>query len=194
MTFSTVLTSFYLMLRRDEADFGLFLCKHHRKIVHLCTKCTILSGASGSANGRFQRPAGSQFPASQGHNWRPAGRLKTGNNRGIIIMLLTVSEDKATQRCDLSAGTEVSGKGDADSITLFPSSAQAYRSITLSGNPKAINLGGPGAGPRQTGHFTVSRYEQCSRLSSAAESHPACRSSFLRHSGTCPIRMARTDW
>ena len=40
-------------------------------------------------------------------------------------MLLTVSEDKATQRCDLSAGTEVSGKGDASSITLFLSSAQA---------------------------------------------------------------------
>ena len=74
--------------------------------------------------------------------------MKTEKNRGIIIVLLNVSEDKATQRCDLSAGTEVSGKGDADSITLFPSSAQAYRSITLSGNPKAINLGGPGAGPR----------------------------------------------
>ena len=29
------------------------------------------------ANGRFQRPAGSQYPASQGHNWRPTGRLKT---------------------------------------------------------------------------------------------------------------------
>ena len=23
------------------------MCKYHRKIVHLCTKCTILSGASG---------------------------------------------------------------------------------------------------------------------------------------------------
>ena len=31
----------------------------------------------GIANGRFQRPAGSQYPASQGHNWRPTGRLKT---------------------------------------------------------------------------------------------------------------------
>ena len=50
--------------------------------------------------------------------------------------------------CDLSAGTEVSGKGDASSITLFLSSAQAHRCITLSGNPKAVNLGGPGAGPR----------------------------------------------
>jgi hypothetical protein len=40
-------------------------------------------------------------------------------------VLLTVSEDRATQRCDPSAGTGVSGKGDADSITLFPSSAQA---------------------------------------------------------------------
>ena len=74
--------------------------------------------------------------------------MKNRGNRGIIIMLLTVSEDKATQRCDLSAGTEVSGKGDASSITLFLSSAQAHRCITLSGNPKAINLGGPGAGPR----------------------------------------------
>lgn len=74
--------------------------------------------------------------------------MKTGENRGIIIMLLTVSEDKTTQRCDLSAGTEVSGKGDASSITLFLSSAQAHRGITLSGNPKAVNLGGPGAGPR----------------------------------------------
>ncbi len=63
-------------------------------------------------------------------------------------MLLTVSEDRATQRCDLSAGTEVSGKGDASSITLFRSNAQAHRGITLFGNPKAINLGGPGAGPR----------------------------------------------
>ena len=36
-----------------------------------------------------------------------------------IILLFTVSEDRATQRCDLSAGTEVSGKGDASSIALF---------------------------------------------------------------------------
>ncbi len=36
-----------------------------------------------------------------------------------ILLLLTVSEDRATQRCDLSAGTEVSGKGDASSIALF---------------------------------------------------------------------------
>ena len=74
--------------------------------------------------------------------------MKYSARDGIIVSLLTVSEDKATQRCDLSAGTEVSGKGDASSITLFLSSAQAHRSITLSGNPKAVNLGGPGAGPR----------------------------------------------
>ena len=74
--------------------------------------------------------------------------MQIEKNRGIIIMLLTVSEDRATQRCDLSAGTEVSGKGDASSITLFLSSAQAHRYITLSGTPKAVNLGGPGAGPR----------------------------------------------
>ena len=74
--------------------------------------------------------------------------MKIVSQNGIIFLLLTVSEDKATQRCDLSAGTEVSGKGDASSITLFLSSAQAHRCITLSGNPKAVNLGGPGAGPR----------------------------------------------
>ena len=34
-------------------------------------------------------------------------------------MLLTVTEDKATQRCDLSAGTEVSGKGDASASLFF---------------------------------------------------------------------------
>jgi len=38
---------------------------------------------------------------------------------GIMKLLLTVSEDRATQRRDLSAGTGVSGKGDAYSIALF---------------------------------------------------------------------------
>ena len=69
------------------------------------------------------------------------------NNNGIMFLLLTVSEDKATQRCDLSAGTEVSGKGDASSITLFCSNAQVHQSITLSGNPKALNLGVWGRAP-----------------------------------------------
>ena len=36
--------------------------------------------------------------------------MKTEKNRGIIIVLLTVSEDKATQMCDLSAGREVVGR------------------------------------------------------------------------------------
>lgn len=31
----------------------------------------------------------------------------------VLIMLLTVSEDRATLRSDLSAGTKVGGKGDA---------------------------------------------------------------------------------
>ena len=33
-----------------------------------------------------------------------------------ILLLLNVSEDRITQRCDLSTGREVSGKGDANSI------------------------------------------------------------------------------
>ena len=45
--------------------------------------------------------------------------MKIANRNGIMIMLLTVSEDRATLRSDLSAGTEVSGKGDATSVTLF---------------------------------------------------------------------------
>ena len=36
-----------------------------------------------------------------------------------IALLLTMSEDRATQRCDPSAGMEVSGGSDAACITLF---------------------------------------------------------------------------
>ena len=62
-------------------------------------------------------------------------------------LLLTVSEDRATLGSDLSAGTGVSGKGDAMCITLFlyrtpPSSASPFY-----GNPKAKNPGGLGAAP-----------------------------------------------
>lgn len=57
------------------------------------------------------------------------------------------SEDKATQRCDLSAGTEVSGKGDASASLFFCINTQAHQSITLSGNPKALNLGVWGRAP-----------------------------------------------
>ena len=39
--------------------------------------------------------------------------MKIINRSGIMITLLTVSEDRATLRSDLSAGTEVSGKSDA---------------------------------------------------------------------------------
>ena len=63
-------------------------------------------------------------------------------------LLLTVSEDRTTRRRDPSAGTGVSGKGDADGITLFFTNTRTHLIITLSGNPKAINLGGEGAGPR----------------------------------------------
>ena len=73
--------------------------------------------------------------------------MKITSQNGIITLLLTVLEDKATQKRDLIAGTEVSGKGDASSITLFLSSDQVHRYITLSGNPKAINLGVWGRGP-----------------------------------------------
>ena len=45
--------------------------------------------------------------------------MKYSARDGIIVSLLTVSEDKATQRCDLSAGTEVSGKGDASASLFF---------------------------------------------------------------------------
>ena len=51
------------------------------------------------------------------------------------------------QRCNLSDGTEVIGKGNASSITLFLSSAKAQRITTLSGNQKTINLGGRGLAP-----------------------------------------------
>ena len=75
--------------------------------------------------------------------------MKIVSQNGIIFLLLTVSEDKATQRCDLSAGTEVSGKGDASASLFFCINAQAHQSVTLSGNPNALNLGarGPGQSP-----------------------------------------------
>ena len=73
--------------------------------------------------------------------------MKIVSQNGIIFLLLTVSEDKATQRCDPSAGTEVSGKGDASSITLFYT--QVHQSITLSGNPNALNLEVRGRAPAQ---------------------------------------------
>ena len=67
--------------------------------------------------------------------------LPTTSSHGKITLLLTVSEDRATLRSDPSAGTEVSRKGDAvASLFLFVASV----TIALSGNPKAINLGGAG--------------------------------------------------
>ena len=50
-------------------------------------------------------------------------------------------------RGDLSAGTWVSGGGDAARITLFPFYAPAFPASPLYGNPNAINLGVWGRAP-----------------------------------------------
>ena len=44
--------------------------------------------------------------------------MKFTFRNGIMKMLLTVSEDRTTLRSDLSAGTGVSGKGDAPVVPL----------------------------------------------------------------------------
>lgn len=87
------------------------------------------------------------FPGRQGHNRRSADLLKLTIDYGIIILLLTVSEDRATLGSDLSAGTGVSGRGDAMCITLFLFQALASPASPLYGNPKALNLGVWGKAP-----------------------------------------------
>ena len=79
---------------------------------------------------------------------------KTSCN-GIINLLLTVTEDREMLRSNPSAGTEVSGKSDAGSIALFLCQRPGADQITLSGNLKAVNLRGPGTGPRKTYNFSI---------------------------------------
>ena len=47
-----------------------------------------------------------------------------------------MSEDRATQRCDPSAGMEVSGEGDAACVTLFYVSANLPQHHSLTETPK----------------------------------------------------------
>ncbi len=57
---------------------------------------------------------------------------------GIIIMLLAVTEDRATQECDLSAVYGFSGKSDAmDGVALL----FCTHITTLPGKPNALNSG-----------------------------------------------------
>ena len=72
--------------------------------------------------------------------------MKITNHNGIISMLLTVSEDRATLRSDPSAVTEVSGKGDATGVTLF-SWPLPHLSITLLRKPKSGKPWGLGQSP-----------------------------------------------
>ena len=58
-------------------------------------------------------------------------------------------------RSNPSAGTEGSGKGDANSIALFLCQRPGAPQITLSGNLKAVNLRGPGTGPRKAYSFSI---------------------------------------
>ena len=57
---------------------------------------------------------------------------------GIMVMLLAVTEDRATQECDLSAVYGVSEKSDAMDVValLF-----CTHITTLPGNPNALNSG-----------------------------------------------------
>ena len=73
--------------------------------------------------------------------------MKLAIDHGIIIMLLTVLEDRATLRSDPSAGTEVSGRGDAVCITLFLFQTLVSSVSPFYGNLKALNLGGWGKAP-----------------------------------------------
>ena len=45
--------------------------------------------------------------------------LSASFSHGKITLLLTMPEDKATLRSDLSAGMEVSGKSSADALLFF---------------------------------------------------------------------------
>lgn len=73
--------------------------------------------------------------------------MKLTIDHGIIIMLLTVLEDRATLRSDPSAGTEVSGRGDAVCITLFSVSDTGILSITLLRKPQSVKPWGLGQSP-----------------------------------------------
>lgn len=73
--------------------------------------------------------------------------MKLAIDHGIIIMLLTVLEDRATLRSDPSAGTEVSGRGDAVCITLFSVSDSGILSITLLRKPQSVKPWGLGQSP-----------------------------------------------
>lgn len=52
-------------------------------------------------------------------------------------------------RSNPSADIEVSGKGDAEASLFFLHQCPGINRFTLSGNLKAVNLRGPGTGPRQ---------------------------------------------
>lgn len=102
--------------------------------------------------------------SAYGHNPRPVCRLTYPGCYGIMKLLLTVSEDRATRRRDLSAGTGVSGKGDANSIALFlhqhPDAPQNHPfRKPQSDKPR----GRGGWSPHEAAGLTASRYERYSR-------------------------------
>ena len=74
------------------------------------------------------------------HPRRRSCTLTRDEKYGIIIMLLAVTEDRATLRSDPSAVYGVSGKSDAMDVValLF---CILYTITTLPGNPNALNSG-----------------------------------------------------